>query len=190
VERAGEVLRTVDGMLLPHGYLADLPHTDLYEDRWVCLVSTGSRWATGGLTRERLAEVPWAMTYHGPTGSVPAAIQLRLLGIEPRVQVMVESFLALSRVIEGTDWVAMVPQHLAPHLTSTGSVLTLPCPFEPVTLVQALWWHPINASDPAHIWFRHTVAEACRSIGTTTGRGGSVTGQTVGRRVATVMRGS
>jgi hypothetical protein len=35
VDNAAEVLRTVDGILLPHGFLTDLPCTDLYEDAYV-----------------------------------------------------------------------------------------------------------------------------------------------------------
>ena len=38
-----ETLRTVDGIILPHGFLTDIPHTDLYEDRWVCVVAAGQR---------------------------------------------------------------------------------------------------------------------------------------------------
>ena len=29
----------VDGLVLPHGFLTDIPLTDLYEDRWVCVVA-------------------------------------------------------------------------------------------------------------------------------------------------------
>ncbi|WP_208765554.1 hypothetical protein [Kitasatospora cineracea] len=43
---------------------------------------------------------------------------------------------------------------LGPH----GGVRTLPCPFEPVPLTEALWWHPAHAQDAAHRWLRGTAA--------------------------------
>ena len=162
VDHAAEALRTVDGILLPHGYLSDLPRTDLYEDEWVCLVATDNARIGDHLTMTDLAELPWAMTYHTQTASTPAGRQLQMLGVVPRVQVVVESFLALPYLIAGTDLIALVQRRLAARLVAAGDVRALPCPFDAVRLVQALWWHPINEHDPAHIWLRDLLVEACR----------------------------
>lgn len=164
IDHAPETLRTVDGLLLPHGFLADLPRTDLYEDQWMCLVASGNPAVGAALTMANLAELPWAMTYHEPTAFTPAARQLQMLGVEPQVQVVVESFLALPYVIAGTDRIALVQAQLAARLVATGDVRVLPCPFDAVPLVQALWWHPMNERDPAHIWLRQLFVEACQSI--------------------------
>lgn len=164
IDHAAEVLRTVDGILLPHGFLTDLPRTDLYEDAWVCLVAADNARVGDRLTMTDLAELPWVMTYHAPTAFTPAGRQVQMLGVEPRVQVVVESFLALPYMITGTDRIALVQARLAPRLAAAGDVRVLPCPFDAVPLVQALWWHPINDRDPAHVWLRELLVEACGDL--------------------------
>src|SRR4051812_34558294 len=42
VERADQVLLTTDLIFMPHGFLFDLSHTDLYRDEWVCVVAAGN----------------------------------------------------------------------------------------------------------------------------------------------------
>ncbi|MFM9597277.1 LysR family transcriptional regulator, partial [Streptomyces scabiei] len=35
VDDAANRLRAVDGMIIPHGFLNDLPYQDLWQDEWV-----------------------------------------------------------------------------------------------------------------------------------------------------------
>lgn len=165
VDHAAEALRTVDGIILPHGFLMDLPSTDLYSDEWVCLVASDNARAREGLSLELLAELPWVMTYHAATAFTPAARQLQMLGVEPQVAIVIESFFALPEVIAGTDRICLVQNRLAHRLTAAGDVVVLPCPFDAVPLRQALWWHPMNALDPAHVWLRALLVEACAGLG-------------------------
>jgi hypothetical protein len=39
-------------------------------------------------------------------------------------------------------------------------VRALPCPYDVVPLVEALWWHPVHEHDPEHVWFRDVLAQA------------------------------
>jgi DNA-binding transcriptional LysR family regulator len=160
IDHAPDSLRSVDGLLLPHGFLMDMPHTDLYQDRWVCVVSGDNDLVGDRLTMDLLAELPWAMTYHSATAYTPAARQLQMRGVEPRVQVVVESFLALPGVIAGSNRVALLQERLASRLTAASGVRVLEPPFEAVPLVEAFWWHPMNERDPAHQWLRRLLAEA------------------------------
>ena len=164
VDNAAEMLRTVDGMLLPHGFLSGLPYTDLYEDSYVCLVATDNAEVGDRITMDDLARLPWVLTYHGPTAYTPAARQLQLLGVEPQAQVVVESFLALPYHLAGTNRVALAQARLVPRLVASGDVRALPCPFDAVPLRQAMWWHPINERDPAHVWLRELLMEACSTL--------------------------
>jgi DNA-binding transcriptional LysR family regulator len=164
VDNAAEALRTVDGMLLPHGFLSGLPYTDLYEDSYVCLVASDNERVGDRLTMDDLAALPWVLTYQGPTAYTPAARQLQMLGVAPRAQVVVESFLSLPYHLAGTDRVALVQSRLVPRLVAAGDIRALPCPFDAVPLRQALWWHPINERDPAHIWLRELLVEACSAL--------------------------
>lgn len=164
VDNATEVLRTVDGMLLPHGFLTGLPCTDLYDDTYVCLVASDNSRVGDRITMDDLAALPWVLTYQGPTAYTPAARQLQLLGVEPQAQVVIESFLSLPFHLAGTDRVALVQSRLVPRLVASGDVRALPCPFDAVPLRQAFWWHPINERDAGHRWLRELLAEACAAL--------------------------
>ena len=69
VDRAEQVLLSTDLLVLPHGFVSDLSHRDLYRDEWVCLVSTDNTEVDGELTVEHLRTLPWVVTFDGPTAS-------------------------------------------------------------------------------------------------------------------------
>lgn len=160
VTNAEQVLRTVDGLVLPHGFVSDLPHTDLYQDDWMCLVASTNQRVGRELTMELLAELPWAYTYFSPVAFTAAGRQMQLMAIKPHVQIVVESFLALPFVVAGTDRIAFIQSRLVPRLTASGEVRALPCPFDAIPITEAMWWHPVYEHDPAHIWLRDRLAEA------------------------------
>src|SRR5690242_18544619 len=49
VERAEQVLLTTDLLLMPHGFVSDLSHRDLYRDEWVIVLSSDNPLADDGL---------------------------------------------------------------------------------------------------------------------------------------------
>ena len=95
VEDPMNSLRTVDGMLLPHGFTTDLPCLDVYEDEWVCLVAADNPLVGDELTMDHLRDLPWVFTYQSRSACTPAGRQLQMIGVEPRIDVVVEGFLAL-----------------------------------------------------------------------------------------------
>jgi DNA-binding transcriptional LysR family regulator len=162
VERADQVLLTADLLLLPHGFVTDLSHRDLYRDEWVCVVSADNPVADGGLTVAHLETLPWVATYHGQTASTPAARQMRMLGIEPRVQVVTESFLTVPGLVAGSDRIALLQERLVQLLPLSAGVRALPPPFDAGPLVEAMWWHPVYDRDPEHGFFRDLVRRAAQ----------------------------
>ncbi|ROO88057.1 DNA-binding transcriptional LysR family regulator [Actinocorallia herbida] len=164
VEQMPDALRDVDGVIMPHGFLSNVPFVDLHADNWVCLVATSNERVGDQLTMKDLAELPWAFNYRTPAAFNPAARQLQVMGIEPHVQIVVASFLALPFVIAGTDRIALVQARVAESLVGNGDVRVLPCPFDAVPITEALWWHPIYDRDPGHAWLRNYLAAACRGL--------------------------
>ncbi|HET9518053.1 MAG TPA: LysR family transcriptional regulator, partial [Actinoplanes sp.] len=79
VERAGQSLLGIDLMVLPHGFVSDLSHRDLYHDDWACIVSADNAAIGEQLTVEHLKSLPWAVTYHGPNAATQADRQMRML---------------------------------------------------------------------------------------------------------------
>jgi LysR family nod box-dependent transcriptional activator len=154
VEDPIQSLRTVDGMLLPHGFTTDLPCIDVYEDAWVCVVDAGNEAVEDALTMENLRELPWVFTYQSRSAFTPAGRQLQMMGVEPHIDVVVEGFLVLPYFIVGTNRIGMVQAELAERVAANGDVRVLEAPFDVVRLAGALWWHPMHTEDPAHVWMR------------------------------------
>ncbi|OXM64063.1 LysR family transcriptional regulator [Amycolatopsis vastitatis] len=164
VDAAVHELVHTDLLVIPHGFVDDLPHADLYRDEWVCLVAAGNTDVGESLTVGQLETMPWVVTYHGPTASTPAARQMRMLGIEPHVQVVTETFLTVPGLVAGTNRVALLQRRLADGIPDALGVRALPCPFEATPLVEAMWWHPMYEADPEHRYLRDVVARTVAAV--------------------------
>ncbi|MFF5856360.1 LysR family transcriptional regulator [Streptomyces sp. NPDC012751] len=156
VDDTATLLSATDGLLMPHGVISGFPATDLYDDRWVFLVTEDHPDVGDRFTRQDLARLPW-VTYQR-TYDAPAVRQLGMLGIEPRVEVSVDSFQLLPLLVTGTRRIALIQARLARMLTPIAAVRVVEPPYEAVPLREALWWHPVHTHDAAHIWLRETAA--------------------------------
>ncbi len=78
---------------------------------------------------------------------------MRMLGIEPHVQVVTENFLTVPGLVAGTGRVALLQRRLVDRVPA-GLVRALPCPFEVSPLVEAAWWHPMYEHDLEHVYVR------------------------------------
>ncbi|GGT82627.1 LysR family transcriptional regulator [Actinomadura citrea] len=156
------VLSGVDGLLMPHGIVSGFPTVELYRDEWVCLVAADHPDIGDALTMDDLARQPWVV-YQRPYDA-PAARQLSMLGLEPRMEVSVQNFQLLPSLVAGTRRVALIQRRLARLMSPVAQVRTLPCPFEAVPVKEALWWHPVHTQDAAHIWLRETAARVAAAL--------------------------
>jgi DNA-binding transcriptional LysR family regulator len=157
---SSERLRGVDGLLMPHGVVRALPHLDLFRDRWVCLAAADNAALGETLTLPDLAALPWVSTFGTPNQAAAVLRQLRQLGIEPKVQVVVHGLLTLPFFLENTDRICIVPERIAQLLSAHGGLRVLECPFDTAPLVAALWWHPDLERDAEHAWVRRICAAA------------------------------
>lgn len=161
-ENTDAALSAVDGLLMPHGILSGFPTVELYQDEWVCVLADDHPEIGDHLTMDDLARLPWAV-YQRPYDA-PAARQLSMLGLEPHVEVSVQSFQLLPGLVAGTRRVALIQRRLAEQLTPAARVRILPCPFEAVPVQEALWWHPVHTQDAAHRWLRETAAHVAATL--------------------------
>ncbi|MGW9112224.1 LysR family transcriptional regulator [Microbacterium sp. NPDC055683] len=164
VEDASSRLRSADAMLIPHGFLADLPYTDLWQDEWVGIASAHDARIGDAGRMSDLAERPWVFTYQSREAFTSASRQIQQLGIEPRVEAVVESFLALPHFIEGTDRLGIVQTSLAPILERSADVRRFELPFDATPVLNAMWWNPVHDRDPEHVWMRGLFADAAASL--------------------------
>ena len=132
----------------------DCPTTTCTATTWVCLVSADNEDVRENLTIDNLRTLPWVAPYHGPTAATPASRHMRMLGIEPRLQVVTESFLAVPGLVTGTSRVALLQRRLAIKIPAELRLRVMPCPFDVGPLVEAIWWHPMYDDDPEHRYLR------------------------------------
>jgi len=170
VERAAHILLTTDLLVVPHGFVTGLPYQDLYRDEWVCVVAAENPVAEEGLTLEHLETMPWVVTFHGPTAATPAERQMRMRGIEPRVQIVTEQFLTVPALVAGSDRIALLQRRLVEQLPPDAGIRALPPPVEVGPLLEAMWWHPVYDDDPEHAYLRDLVTRATQQV-TGTARG-------------------
>lgn len=164
VEDAANRLRSADGMVIPHGPVSGLPYLDLWQDDWLAVVSADNDEVGDALTMQNLADLPWVLTFQSRSAFTSAARQVQQLGVEPHIEVVLESFLSVGHFVSGTRRVGLVQSALAPHLLRIGGIRVVPLPFAATPLVSALWWHPSHSRDPEHEWMRGLFAEAGRVI--------------------------
>lgn len=157
-------LRSVDGLLIPHGFLTDLPYLDLWRDRWLIVASDTNERAAEGLTMDLMAHSRWVFTYQSRTAFTSASRQLQQLGIEPQIDAVVESFLALPHFIAGTDRLGLIQSGLAQVALAGGGIRLYEPPFDATPVLNAMWWHPVHGRDPEHAWMRGLFAEAAQSL--------------------------
>lgn len=169
VQRVDDVdttLRSVDGLLMPHGFISTHPVVDVYTDRWVIIADRDHPDLRGGITMNHLRELPWAVTFSGPTASASAARQLAMLGVEPRAEVVVENFQSLPFLVAGTRRISLLQERLALRLAKLEDFQILPCPYEAVPLIEGFWYHAVHQADTGHRWLRDVLAEVGKRVET------------------------
>ncbi|WP_338014708.1 LysR family transcriptional regulator [Agromyces mariniharenae] len=115
VDEALDRLRSADALLMPHGFLTDLPFTDLWTDTWVVVAAEENEAVIDGVTLEHAGRLPWVFTSRSRSAFTSATRQVQQFGIEPRVEAVVESFLALPLFIAGTDRLGLLQSGLAEY---------------------------------------------------------------------------
>ena len=158
VDDIAATLAGTDGLFMPHGFLADYPAVELYEDRWLCMVAADNATVGERLSQDDLARLPWVVLHHRPTDYTPALRQLTMLGVEPRIEVVVENFQSMPFLVAGTGRIALIQQRLARKIAPAAGVRLLECPFAAVPIKEAMWWHPTHRQDARHRWLREVVA--------------------------------
>jgi DNA-binding transcriptional LysR family regulator len=137
----------------------------IMRDRLVYVADPANpRLRDGRLTVEDLAALPHAAARSLDPRSDPVATALFQRGISPNVVLITGGWLPLPFLVAGTDLVAAVPERLARRVGVSADVTIVEPPLGPIELVEAAWWHPMHATDPALTWLRGIVAEVAASL--------------------------
>jgi DNA-binding transcriptional LysR family regulator len=155
-----------DLLIAPLGYYRPAGQPEVIcRDRFVCVADPGNpRLRDGRLTLADLSVLPHAAARLPHAEEDPVADALDRHGVTPREAVTTVGWLTLPFVVEGSDMVAIVPERLARRLAGAARVAVIEPPFGHVELVEAAWWHPMRATDPAHTWLRNILNEVAAPL--------------------------
>ena len=161
VEKPMDHLRVFDGMLLPRGFVNEVPHLVVYKDKWVIIADADNPLSNSGpITTEQLGDLQWVLPFHRRGFGIPPARQMELRGLELKVSVATDGFVGLPAMVVGSSRVAFIQQRLASRLVASSDLAILECPFDVVPVEESFWWHPTLTADPGHIWFRDLIRRA------------------------------
>jgi DNA-binding transcriptional LysR family regulator len=152
-----------DVLIGPAGFRADGDPEVLLRDRIMYVADLANpRLRDGRLTADDLAALPHAAARLAQAGLVTAA--LSRLGVTPCVVATTGGWLPLPFLVGGTEMVAAVPERLARRVSGAAGVTLVEPPFGTVELVEAAWWHPMRATDPALTWLRRVILDSLDSL--------------------------
>ena len=145
-----------DLLIAPLGFYRPTGQPEVIcRDRFVCVADPGNpRLRDGRLTLEDLRAAPHATARLPHAEDDPVQAALSRFGITPNSAVTTVGWLTLPFLVAGSDMVAIVPELLARRLASAAGVAVIEPPFGQVDLLEAAWWHPMRATDPALTWLR------------------------------------
>jgi DNA-binding transcriptional LysR family regulator len=130
----------------------------LFEQNWVCLTNPRHPRFKRALTLEGYVQADHVGIIAG-TGQMLLEATLREQGIERNVALKLPGFLGLSAILQSTDMVATLPQHIGETLAKSAGLKVWPCPIAIPSFTVKQHWHARYHHDPANRWLRGMCAE-------------------------------
>ncbi|NVJ57459.1 MAG: LysR family transcriptional regulator [Vibrionaceae bacterium] len=134
------------------------------EDKSVCLMRKGHPLLEEpSLCCERLTAYPHLKVTGGGDKDASADVVLAELGYARRVALKVPFFSAAINALTSSDYLMIVPEHIAANLSNDYPLAYRPLPFDTQLHQYWLMWHPKYDQDKAHQWMRELVLHAMRT---------------------------
>ncbi|NDY91846.1 LysR family transcriptional regulator [Ideonella livida] len=157
-----------DFLIIPHRYTSpEHPSETLLEDRFVCVVWSGSVLAQGTLTRMRYENARHVMMVPPQLSAASEsyeAMLIRQAGIQRRYGVLTHAFGPLPAMVVGTDAIATVHARMAHALQGAWPLVVKPVPVDLPAMPQSLQWHRYRSQDPGLMWLRDLFRAAVRRM--------------------------
>lgn len=132
--------------------------------RWICAVDRNHPTIGDTMSAEQYRALPHV--FGRPSGYAASADELvrRLFNIDLAVHLTVPSLLHLPYVLEGTSYVATLPERVAQMAAAGANIKTFPFPFPVPEQHEILLWHKRHEPDPAHAWLRDLIVSLARDL--------------------------
>ncbi|MGB0630526.1 MAG: LysR family transcriptional regulator [Alphaproteobacteria bacterium] len=136
----------------------DAQFATLFEDRYVCALSSNHPLANRKLTLDRFCELdhvlvtPSSDGFYGPTDEA-----LAVLGRERHVAVTVPNFLSLPSILKDSDFITVAPERVLRPFEDELCIFPAPLRLSRFRVIGV--WHELSDRSPAHVWLRDLMTE-------------------------------
>lgn len=129
------------------------------DDRWVCLMRQGHPAVAGGepLSLKKFVSYPFAAVRTGGGRDKPVDLALKEYGCKRDVRLHVAGYLPIFSILSNSDFLAVVPEHVARNALHARDLHYEPLPFKAPIMRYSIWWHERHHKDSAHRWLREVV---------------------------------
>jgi len=134
----------------------------LYRDRFLGVAREGHPLFETAITPARYAAFGHVLSARRANKVSPVDAGLAALGLEQRIDAVVQSFPAALAVVSRSDLLSLAPESYLNAVAEFRSGLrtfALPVKTAPITVSQM--WHPRVDADPGHRWLRGVILETC-----------------------------
>jgi DNA-binding transcriptional LysR family regulator len=155
----------VDFAVLPTELEPTLPSLPLFEDTWVCVVSSSHPSVGDRLTIDEFLALPHlAFSIAGPGHGSVAEDHLAQMGYERRIAATTESLATAPFLVRGTPLATLVPKRLAERLREAADIRLVETPVALPPLREKLVWSPRFTDSAAHVWLRTELVEVAKRL--------------------------
>ncbi|MDA9483408.1 LysR family transcriptional regulator [Bradyrhizobium sp. CCBAU 11445] len=165
-----ELLRRgeVDFVILPELFMSGAhPRATLFEERLVCVGCCSNSQLLRGLTFDRYMSMGHVAVKVKGARKTPVEESLLLdLGLNRRIDILVQSFSMIPPLLVGTNRLGTMPLGLVKHFQRTMPlrIAELPQPFPAFT--EAVQWPVLHNSDPESLWMREILLQEATRMAT------------------------
>ncbi|MBB4372971.1 LysR family nod box-dependent transcriptional activator [Bradyrhizobium sp. cir1] len=165
-----ELLRRgeVDFVILPELFMSGAhPKAALFEERLVCVGCCTNSQLLRGLTFDRYMSMGHVAVKVKGARKTPVEESLLLdLGLNRRIDILVQSFSMIPPLLVGTNRIGTMPLGLVKHFQRTMPlrIAELPQPFPAFT--EAVQWPVLHNSDPESLWMREILLQEATRMAT------------------------
>ncbi len=156
-----------DVALAPTSGGADPPNVRrqvMFEERFVCVLRAGHRFARGKLTLDRFCSAGHVkVTPGGTEAGGPVDDALAAAGRSRRVVMTVPQFVVAPHLVARTDYLLVLPRRVAIRLAPKYGLVMREPPLPVLGFSFAMFWHARLDADPGAAWFRDLLLRAAGS---------------------------
>jgi DNA-binding transcriptional LysR family regulator len=134
----------------------------LYRERFVCVADRQRRGDSNSMSLERFVATPHIHVWHENSAFIDEALEAR--GLARRIAFELPNFAVVPFVIEGTDLIAVVGERVAHRFSALPWIAVYDLPLEQTPWTVSVLWGGNGDHDPANMWLRTQLQEACRTL--------------------------